>query len=152
MRTDRILRMLCGILLFAGLATSCGKETKLTVYQLVCDTPEFTQPQAIMDADVQSAYLQFLTDLNGLNLNDTWQAWVVNDRFDAEDAKAIDQYDNLLPRLKALESTYKKKIGEFGARDDSAFYVKVVYRLSRYVPADNTTDRLREYAFELSYD
>lgn len=41
-RFIHILSIVCGAFILAGLLTSCGKETKVVVYQLVCDTVEFT--------------------------------------------------------------------------------------------------------------
>ena len=151
-RFIHILSIVCGAFILAGLLTSCGKETKVVVYQLVCDTVEFTQPQTIKDSEVQNLYLQFLEDLSKLGLNKTWQAEVVNDKFSAEDAKAEALYQSHLPKLKELEAAYKKAIGNLGPRSESSIYAKVVYKLSKSIPADAFSERLQEYAFELKYN
>ena len=151
-RFRKNIRFICGLILFAGLFSSCGKEYKVTVYQLICDTSEFTQPQTIKDPEVQSAYTQFLFDIGKLGINETWQVEVVNDKFKKEDDKAEAKYNSHLPEVKELESTYKKMIEGFGTRSESSFYAKVVYKLSKSVPADYSTERLQEYSFELKYD
>ena len=140
------------MVLLAGILSSCGKEYKVTVYQLYLDMTEFTQPQTIKDLEVKSLYTGLWTDLSNLNLNDTWQVEVINDKFSAEDSKAEARYDSNLPKVKELESSYKKKIEELGGRSESSFYTKIVYKLSKSVPADYSSECLREYYFELKYD
>ena len=151
-RIKRILNTTVGLVLLACLFQSCGEEYKVTIYQLICDTAEFTQPQTIKDPDVQNVYLQFLTDLGRLGINETWQVNVVNGNFSAEDAKAKTLYSSHLPEVKKLEAAYRKRIEELGTRSESSFCAKVIYKLSKSVPADNSSERLQEYSFELKYD
>ena len=145
------------LVLLSGVFASCGKEQKLAVYLFYCDTSEFTPEREIEDAEMRTVYtgilVDLLTELSNLRLNDKWDVWVVNDDFSAEDVKAEAEYDKHLPAVKDLESRYKKRIAEIGLQSESSFNIKVVYNLSRSVPADySSAVYLREYSFDLRYN
>ena len=136
------------LVLFSGIFASCSKENKLAVYLFYCDISEFTSESQVTDPALR---LDLTVDLSNLKLYDKREVWVVNDKFDVEDAKVEAEYDGHLPAIKELETKYKKRIEEIGLQSESSFYIKVVYNLSRSVPADYTSSYLREYAFELRY-
>lgn len=144
------------LILSSGVFASCGKENKLAVYLFYCDISEFTSESQVTDPDLRAAYsalrLDLTVDLINLMMNDKWDVWVVNDKFSVEDAKAEAEYDRNLPAFKDLESKYKKRIEEIGLQSESSFSIKVVYNLSRSVPADQSSDYLREYSFVLRYN
>lgn len=143
------------LILSSGVFASCGKENKLAVYLFYCDISEFTSESQVTDPDLRAAYsalrLDLTVDLTNLKFNDKWDVWVVNDKFGAEDVKAVAEYDRNLPAILELESKYKERMKEIGPRSESSFAIKVVYNLSRSVPADHTSDYLREYSFDLRY-
>ena len=148
--------LLIALVLFSGIFVSCQKENKLSVYLFYCDISEFTSESQVTDPDLRAAYsalrLDLTVDFSNLKLYDKREVWVVNDKFDVEDAKVEAEYDGHLPAIKELEAKYKKRIEEIGLQSESSFYIKVVYNLSRSVPADYTSSYLREYAFELRYN
>ncbi len=144
------ISILCGLILLGGFLSSCGKESKVAIYHFYCDTAEFTQPGEIQDPAMREAYSRFLTDfmsdLVKLNLVDTHQVDIVNGKFSAEDEKQLAEYKSHLPALKEIESSYRKKAAALAA----PFHIKVVYTLSRSVPADaSPAVSLQEYSFEL---
>ena len=126
------------------------------MYLFYCDISEFTSESTVEDAELRAVYsdlrLDLTVDLSKLNFYDKWDVWVVNDKFSVEDAKAEAEYDGHLPAFKELEAKYKKRIEEIGLQSESSFCIKVVYNLSRSVPADNSSDYLREYSFDLRYN
>lgn len=145
-----------GLLIIASIVTSCGKITKVTLYNFYCDAVEYTLPTEVTDPELQDAYMLLLDDLMNdlvkLNLNDLWQVDVTGDDFGPEDAKAEATYASHLPEVKALESKYKKRIEDLSKGSSSSFCIKVVYNLSRSVPADySPAVYLQEYHFELRY-
>lgn len=144
------------LVLFSGIFASCQKENKLAVYLFYCDISEFASESQVTDPDLRAAYsdlrLDLTVDLSKLKFYDKWDVWVINDKFSVEDAKAEAEYDGHLPALKELEAKYKKRIEEIGLQSESSFYIKVIYNLSRSVPADNSSDYLREYSFDLRYN
>ena len=149
--------LLIALVLLSGVFASCGKEQKLAVYLFYCDTSEFTPDRVIEDPELRSVYstllVDLMTELSNLRLNDKWDSWVVNDKFSVEDVKAEAEYDKHLPAIKDLEARYKERIGGIGLQSESSFYIKVVYNLSRSVPADySSAVYLREYSFDLKYN
>ena len=145
-----------GLFLLCCLLTSCEKITKVTLYNIYCDTAEYTPPTDVTDPALHDAYMQLLDDLMSdlvrINANDLWQVDVINDNFGPEDAKAEAAYARHLPEVKDLESKYKKRIEDLSKGSSSSFYIKVVYTLSRSVPADySSATYLQEYHFELRY-
>ena len=148
--------MVIALVLVAGVFASCSKENKLAVYLFYCDISEFTSDGDVKDPELREACsalrLDLTTELSKLRFNDKWDIWVVNDKFSVEDAKAEAEYDKNLPVVKELESKYKKRVEEMGLQSESSFYIKVVYNLSRSVPADHSSAYLREYSFYLKYN
>ena len=144
------------LVLFSGIFASCSKENKLAVYLFYCDISEFSSESQVTDPDLRAVYsdlrLDLTVDLSKLKFYDKWDVWVVNDKFSVEDAKAEAEYDGHLPAFKELEAKYKKRIEEIGLQSESSFCIKVVYNLSRSVPADYTSAYLREYSFDLRYN
>ena len=144
------------LVLFSGIFASCSKENKLAVYLFYCDISEFSSESQVTDPDLRAVYsdlrLDLTVDLSKLKFYDKWDVWVVNDKFSVEDAKAEAEYDGHLPAFKELEAKYKKRIEEIGLQSESSFCIKVVYNLSRSVPADYTSAYLREYTFDLRYN
>ena len=150
----RIILLLCGLILVSGLLTSCGKEFKVTQYQIIFGTSDISQPRDIPDEEVRTVYLQLIDDVNRLKprVDDYWQVEVINDRFGPEDENAIAQYNSNLSVVKNLEAACKKKIEDLGTYPESSFYAKVIYQVKRSVPADYSSDCLQEYTFELKYN
>jgi hypothetical protein len=150
----KIILFLCGLILVSGLLTSCGKEFKVTQYQIIFGTSDISQPRDIPDEEVRTVYLQLIDDVNRLKtvVDDYWQIEVVNDRFGPEDENAIARYNSRLTQVKDLEAACKRKIEALGAHPESSFYAKVIYQVKRSVPADYSSDCLQEYTFELKYN
>ena len=151
------LKYLCGLLLAAGLFTSCEKEITLTTYMFYFNEEEYTQPSQIADPEVRDFYLSIRESFAGMSYNDFWQVDVVNRNYGPEDDKARTQYDSKLTSMKKQEAQCRQRIEEFGVHEGSSFFIKYVYRLSRDVPADHFTagyspETLREYVFELRYN
>ena len=150
----RIILFLCGLILVSGLLTSCGKEFKVTQYQIIFGTSDISQPRDIPDEEVRTVFLQLIDDVNRLKtvVDDYWQIEVVNDRFGPEDENAIARYNSRLTQVKNLETACKRKIEALGTHPESSFYAKVIYQVKRSVPADYSSDCLQEYTFELKYN
>lgn len=154
MKHFKLAYFICGLILVSGLLASCAKETKLTQYQITFGTSDISQPRDITDIEVRNVYLQLIDDINNLKtrVDDYWQIDVINDRFSPEDENAIARYNSHLTEVKELEAACKRKIEDLGTRYESSFYAKVIYQLKRSVPADGSSDCLKEYTFELKYN
>jgi len=154
MKRLKLAYIICGLILTSGLLTSCAKEFKITQYQIIFGTSDISQPIDIPDEEVRTVYQQLIDDVNRLKprVDDYWQVEVINDRFGPEDENAIAQYNSNLSVVKNLEAACYKKIEDLGTYPESSFYAKVIYQVKRSVPADNSSDCLQEYTFELKYN
>lgn len=153
----RIFYFISGLVLLAGLSTSCAEEYKVAVYLTTCGPVEYTSPDDIADPDLQDFYMRILADLmqelSILRLDGMRQVNVYNDNFTSEDEKKVNGFNKRLPEVQKLETTFKKRIEDYGMSSKSSFFIKVQYALSRSVPADNTPALcLQEYSFELRYN
>lgn len=145
-----------GLLIVSLFFISCTKTTKVTRYQIIFGCDEVTQPRIVemlAGKDASEPLLQIVNDIDKLksSIDQSWQAEIVNDRFDAEDKNAENRYDENLQRVKEFEAQCKKKLEELDPHPGSNFYLSIVYKLNRSVPADGSDVCMKEYRFELRY-
>ena len=152
----RSVVLVCGLLIVSLLFTSCAKTTKFTRYQIIFGYDKVTQPRIVemlAGKDASEPLLQIVNDIDKLksSIDQSWQAEIVNDRFDAEDKNAENRYDENLQRVKEFEAQCKKKLEELDPHPGSNFYLSIVYKLNRSVPVDGSDVCMKEYRFELRY-
>ena len=148
--------LVCGLLIVSQFFISCTKTTKVTRYQIIFGCDEVTQPRIVemlAGQDASESLLQIVNDIDKLksSIDQSWQVEIINDRFDAEDKNAENKYDENLPRVKEFEAECKKKIEELEPHPGSNYYLSIVYKLNRSVPADGSDVCMKEYRFELRH-
>lgn len=156
-RFKRLIFLVSGLVLLAGIITSCEKEIKTVYYKFGCMTTDFTPPGDITDPELRDVYEKLLSDLMNdlfnLHHDSLYGVEIEPKALSAEDEKRVAEFNRHLPEVKALEATYRKRISEIEKKSDTSFFVKVTYLLYRSASGSTSDGKvLQQYDFELKYN
>ena len=166
-RYGRVISFILSVALLSGILSSCNKGPINVLYVLGVIT-ENTAPQEVQDPEIRESYVSLLGDLDsdladlmgsspstfpgtGVSHKKVAEVELNPQDLRAEDERRSAIYDNYLPRLKQIESSYKERIEHLEKRDGSSFRIEVHFLLVRG-REDSDSVLLQEYPFELKYN
>ena len=144
----KILFAICGLILAAGVFTSCVKTQTFTHYECLASFEPSDFP--VSDPEVYDFYVRFNEepDWNGMHYIN--RLYIKNLDFRAEDAAAMDHYNRWLGTFKEMETQFVKLCKELESRTDASFSVPVSYVVRRSVIGEPSKSKvLAEYSFVL---
>lgn len=160
----RVLSVLLGLLLISSVFTSCKKGPVTVAYWLGL-TVEATDPAKITDSEMHDTYETLLRNLIGELAPNTYyfkphdlvldknRVVMIMDsaEMSSEDERRITEFNDYLPELKEIETSYRKRIEDLEKRDGVSFCINCYLLLSR-ISDDSDPIILRDYRFELKYN
>lgn len=141
-------------LLAGGLFTSCESKSEFTRYEIIFGFSEYTPPQDIADPDLRDLYVLMMDESMTLKKRTdfTWETEIENSNFDRDDKQAEDKFNSDLALVKEFETAWRKRFEEFGAKSGSSFSIKFVLYVRRTVPANASSNYLKEYNYEINFN
>ena len=141
-------------LLAGGLFTSCESKSEFTRYEIIFGFSEYTPPQDIADPDLRDLYVLMMDESIALKkrMDFTWETEIENSKFDRDDKQAEDKFNSDLALVKEFETTWRKRFEEFGTKIESSFSITFLLYVRRTVPADASSNYLKEYKYEINFN
>ena len=141
-------------LLAGGLFTSCKSKSEFTRYEIIFGFSEYTPPQDIADPDLRDLYVLMMDESMALKKRTdfTWETEIENSNSDRDDKQAEDKFNSDLALVKEFETAWRKRFEEFGAKSGSSLSIKFVLYVRRTVPANASSNYLKEYNYEINFN